>query len=199
MIYSYHKRVVETRLAAFYSKINQAIKLSEYDNDGKESWTAVDTNDFWEKYLKNYLKYLRYENKRVGNSNDWRLVYLLDGSAFLIDIYGTWDSEGKQIFKTNGGHFVFCPTLKYCEKGYNQSELGKTQFIFGFWPAGEIAPKWHANKGVEPYLNGWDGNPESLYTSTFAGCSSKSSAFYCTAVIRNNGWKIPSKYPFKVK
>ena len=43
---------------------------------------------------------MRYENKRVGNSNDWRLVYLIDGSAFLMDIYGTWDEEGNQKFKT---------------------------------------------------------------------------------------------------
>ncbi len=191
--------VVETRLKSFYSKINQAIRLSEYDNEEKEGWTAADTNEFWEKYLRNYLKYMRYENKRVGNSNDWRLVYLIDGSAFLMDIYGTWDEDGNQKTKTNGGHFIFCPSAKYCEGGSDKTKWGRSQFVFGYWPAGEIMPKYHKNKGVEPYLNGWNGKRETLYVGSSYSCNEKNNNFYCTAIIQQNGWKIPSNYPYKVR
>lgn len=94
--------VVETRLEKFYSSINQAIKLSELKNGDKKYWTQKDTDDFWNIYLQPYIKYLKYENKRVGTSNDWRLVYLPDGSAFIFDIYGVWDEDGNQTTKTNG-------------------------------------------------------------------------------------------------
>ena len=142
--------------------------------------------------------YLKIEKKRVGTSNDWLLVYLADGSAFLVDIYGTWDAEGNQIFKTNGGHFIFCPYAKDCTEGRDGKKWGKRQFVFGYWPAGEIMPKYHKNKGVEPYLNGWDGNEETLYSNPNYGCNSSSkNNFYCTAIIQHNGWKIPSDYPYK--
>ena len=199
MITKCNNIVVETRLKSFYSKINQTIRLSEYDNEEKESWTAKDTNEFWEKYLKNYLKYMRYENKRVGNSNDWRLVYLIDGSAFLMDIYGTWDEEGNQKLKTNGGHFIFCPSAKYCEGGMDYEKWGRSQFVFGYWPAGEIMPKYHKNKGVEPYLNAWNGKKEALYKGSGFACNEGAKNFYCTAIIQQNGWKIPNDYPYKVR
>lgn len=68
-------------------------------------------------FLKNYLKYLKTKSKRVGTSNDFLLVYLADGSSFLVDIYGVWDDEGNQTFKSNGGHFIFCPYAKDCTAG----------------------------------------------------------------------------------
>ena len=109
-----------------------------------------------------------------------------------------YDADGNQKLKTNGGHFVFCPTSSECES-YDRQKLGKSQFMFAFWPAGEIS-NWHTNKGVEPYLNGWNGKDESLYTATNFRCNKDSGAnFFCTAVIQKNGWKIPKNYPFKVK
>ena len=53
--------VVETRLQKFYSIINQSITLAELDYGNKADWVSVDTQDFFDKYLKNYLKYLKIE------------------------------------------------------------------------------------------------------------------------------------------
>ena len=197
LVQKHRRTVVETRLEKFYSTINQAIKMSELKNGDKKYWEPKDTDDFFNKYLKNYLKYTKYENKRVGTSNDFRLIYLADGSGFLVDIYAVWDKDGNQTFKTNGGHFIFCPEVKNCQEGSDYNKWGRTQFIFGYWPAGEVAPKYHKNKGVEPYLNGWDDKEESLYSRAHYGCNSSSKNFYCTAVIQHNGWKIPKKYPYK--
>lgn len=192
-------RVVETRLKTFYVKINEAIKLSEVDNGEKEAWSADNSLDFFNKYLKNYLKYMSVEDKQVKkDSNDWLLVKLIDGSGFLLDIYAVYDKDGNQTWKTNGGHFIFCPAAKNCDKGNDYSKWGKSQFVFGYWPAGEIAPKYYANRGVEPYLNAWDGKKETLYTDQNYGCNDKAKNFYCTAIIRQNNWKIPSRYPHKV-
>lgn len=197
LISSYKKNIVETRLKKFYSVINQAITLSERENGDKAYWQSADTADFFNKYLKSYLSYIKVEKKRVGNTNDWLLIYLPDSSAFLVDIYATWDEEGNQTYKTNGGHFIFCPNSKDCVSGKDYSKWGKSQFVFGYWPAGEVMPKYHKDKGVEPYLNSWDGEEESLYTKSGFGCNPQSRNFYCTAVIQHNGWKIPNDYPYK--
>lgn len=141
---------------------------------------------------------MKYEDKRVAiNSNDYRLVSLPDGRGFLFDIYGTWDKDGNQLSKTNGGHFIFCPEAKYCRNGSDKSKWGRTQFVFGYWPAGEVMPKYHKNKGVEPYLNGWDGKEESLYRGSSFSCGQGYNNFYCTAIIQHNGWKVPKDYPYK--
>ena len=197
LIQKHNTLTIETRLEKFYSVINQAIIRSEVDNGDKKYWISKDTDEFFNKYLKPYLKYTAYKNKRVGTSNDWRLINLPDGSAFLIDIYGTWDDEGNQTYKTNGGHFIFCPFGKDCINGNSKLKWGRTQFVFGYWPAGEIAPKYHKDKGVEPYLNGWDGKEDSLYTTSYYGCNKDARNFYCTAIIQRNGWKIPKNYPYK--
>lgn len=86
LIQKHNTIFVETKLEKFYSTINQVIKLSELKNGDKKYWAPKDTEDFWKTYLEPYIKYLKYENKRVGTSNDWRLVYLPDGSAFIFDI-----------------------------------------------------------------------------------------------------------------
>ena len=186
LIENHNKRVVETRLKKFYSSINEAIKLSEIDNGEKETWTAADTNEFWEKYLKNYLKYKSDDRMYSGNL---RLVYLPDGSAFHVNIYNN----------TNGGHFLFCPSAKYCEGGLDYQKYGRSQFVFGFWPNGKGGYRYHANKGVESYLVNWNGKNDSLYNHVEIGCNDKAHGFFCTAIIQRNGWKIPDNYPYKVR
>lgn len=198
LIQKNHANIVETRLKKFYSSINQAIKLAEVEHGDKKDWQFEDTDDFFQKYLKKYIKYTGYENKRVGTGNDYRLIYLPDGSAFLMDIYGRWDEDGNQILKSNGGHFIFCPEAKNCREGMDKSKWGKTQFVFGYWPAGDIAAEYHKGKGVEPYLNEWDGQEDSLYSNSYYGCNSEAENFYCTAIIQHNGWKIPKNYPYKL-
>ena len=200
LVSNYRKQVVETRLQKFYSTVNQAIKMSEVDNGDKMFWTAADSDDFFNKYLKKYLKYLKYENKRVGTSNDWRLIYLTDGSAFLFDLYGVWDDDGEQTVKTNGGHFIFCPSAKDCENGSERNLYGRKQFVFAFWPNEDDSKfGYHKGRGVEPYMAHWDGDEEKLYTSSKYGCNEESgNSLYCTAVIQHNGWKIPKNYPYRL-
>ena len=199
LLIQYHKRqVVEVRLQKFYSTINQAVTMSEVYNGDKSDWVSKDTDDFFNKYLKKYLSYIKYDNKRVGTSNDWKLVYLSDGSAFLFDIYGTWDSEGNQTSKTNGGHFIFCPQAKDCQNGNDYNLWGRKQFAFAFWPnETSNSFRYHKNRGVEPYLQAWDGDELSLYTQSNYGCNSEAKNFYCTAIIQHNSWKIPKNYPYR--
>lgn len=203
LIENHKKIVIETRLKKFYSLINQTIQRAEVDYGDKKYWVMGDTDNFWNKYLEPYLHYGSYEYKRVGFSNDWRGVFLDDGSAFIMDVYGVWDDSGNQTHISNGGHFIFCPYAKDCIDGHDYNKWGRSQFVFGFWPGGESGRsysasfKYHKDRGVEPYLNAWDGNPNSLYTMSNYGCNKTSKNFFCTAIIQRNGWKIPKDYPYK--
>ena len=190
LIENHNKRVVETRLKNFYSSINEAIKFSEIDNGEKETWTARNTEEFLEKYILNYLKCKRNKkSSNIGTANDLRLVYLSDGSAFLVDIY----------YNTNGGHFIFCPGARYCEGGADYQKWGRSQFVFGYWPEGKGAFKYHKHKGVEAYLNEWNGKEAYLYSGSGLSCNKNARNHYCTAIIQRNGWKIPDEYPYKVR
>lgn len=198
LIQKNHTNISEARLKKFYSSINQAVTLAEVTQGDKKDWTAADTDEFWEKYLKPYLKYTNYKNIRKENGNDWRLVFLPDGSAFVVDIYVAKNADGVVTWKTNGGHFIFCPEAKNCREGSDKTKWGRTQFVFAFWPNEATASmKYHKNKGVEPYLNAWDGKEESLYSGSSYSCGQGFSNFYCAAIIQHNGWKVPKDYPYK--
>lgn len=199
LIYSYKKRVIETRLVNFYSMINQAISLSEIENGNKMFWDAHDTNDFWNMYLKKYLKYTETEDIFILRPR--KIIYFNDGSALLLDIYRNYKDENYEEidWQSNGGHFIYCPTAKDCKvKNLEtlESISGIKAFTFAFWPndpvLNDIDDKYHYNKGVEPYKLWWNGDKEELYEDC------KNHGHYCCAIIQLNNWKIPDDYPLKI-
>ncbi len=183
LIAKHRKSVVETRLKKIYSSMNQAINLSETVNGDKITWTEIVSNHeecrdnlesdgcrlyFFNTYLKDYLKYLKYES--VGTSG--LVIYLADGSALRM----------KHPFD-----YYFYPN------GYTKtlSEVkGKNVFPFHIavssWVP-DCVKKELKNNSFEPYLDGyWDCTSEGLYTSPY----------YSTKLIQHNGWKIPDDYPW---
>ena len=206
LIQKNHVTTVETRLKKFYSSINQAIQMAEVKYGDKENWEPKDTDEFWNVYIKPYLKYTDVENVTAADSLGAKqyLVKLPDGSGFVMDIYFRVGANGEISEQTHGGHFIFCPQVKDCRSGLDYTIMGKKQFLFGYWPnedpaaGGHTEMKYHKGKGVEPYLVHWDGREESLTTHNSYGCKEGSeTAAYCTAVIQHNGWHIPKNYPFK--
>ena len=185
LISNNNKRVVETRLAKFYSSINQAIELSEVENGPKEKWDDLtqdaDINYNWfKKYMEPYISY----NKIVKESDGRLAIFQNDGSAFTI-LSGGWRFYPKsEIYDPN--------------KVDNGEKLGKESFIFLFRPTltDDTRYKFHVKKGVEPYQWNWDGTEETLRGNNY-GCSEDGWGHYCTQLIRMNGWKIPDDYPYK--
>ncbi len=194
LIANHRKNVVENRLKHFYSTINQAITLSEVENGDKNTWQPMDTEDFWNNYLKPYIKYLKTENSENGQ---YKIVYLPNGSLFAVDIYFSKNSEGSVSYKSYGGHFIFYPEAKNYSVNPN-SPYGSKNFRFAFWPNESSATfKYHKSKGVEPYLANWDGDEDALYTNTTYGCNKTGNGSWCTAIIMRNNWKIPDNYPLR--
>lgn len=208
LLSNYRKQVVETRLAKFYSTMNQAIQQSEVDNGPKEYWDApqngflVDeegnidktqsaTMAWYKKYLAPYLKVTDVRvNNIVGNLE----VYFPDGSLVLI-----WDASWQ--FWPEAKNFQQYSVDETTGESKNNYKLsGIKYFTFMFWP------KWKENKysykhGMEAYAtpSTWDGKRESLFTRSDIGCKEvvTNERAYCTRLIQMNGWKIPKDYPLK--
>ena len=206
LISNYKKNVAETRLAKFYSTINQAIKMAEVDYGDKRQWDILEkgyeedengnptTNSrvlpWFNKYLKPYLNITEYGVD--GNSEGKVLAYFSDGSMVMI----------------SSSSFVFYPNAKDYERieedgtvTRNTDMCGTKYFTFFFrpWDNSEIN-KYHYQKGVEPYKYNWDGTKEMLLTDSLFGCKraeGRTEEAYCTALIQMNGWKIPKDYPLR--
>ena len=104
LIANHRKNVVETRLKHFYSTINQAITLSEVEHGDKNSWQPKDTEDFWNNYIRPYIKYLKAEN---SDSGQYKVVYLPNGSLFAVDVYSSKNSDGSISYQSYGGGILF--------------------------------------------------------------------------------------------
>ena len=190
LISNHNKKVIETRLEAFYSIMNQGILLSESDNGDKKYWLEAYLKTycssqysesclrhFYNIYLKKYVKITNTEyildsdNKNVG----MLLLYFANGSGAKMGY--------------SGRDYLFFPNAAKMKKNNNQD--GKDYFRFGLYPAGADGKRRteFLNKGVEPYITSdWDGTREGLR---------KNKQNY-TKLIQLNNWKIPDDYPIKL-
>ena len=206
LIQNYRKHVVETRLEKFYSMINQAIQMSETVNGDKKYWDTLgdgyETNEngdpdytkpqalaWFEKYLKPYIKYTKYEITNDDDLYGQVLIYLEDGSLLR--------------FNSQVWHYIpVAEKVKLTENEIGRKSanylgiFGIDYFRFLYSPTGSGERyKYHYNKALEPYAYDWDGNIGSLYTGNRYSCDT--SGVYCTKLIQLNGWKIPKDYPLK--
>lgn len=206
LIANHKKTVVETRLKKFYSVMNQAITQSELENGDKNTWdinmeTDDDNNDvadnlaWYNKYLAKYLKTLKVEE----TADKYVIAYFPDGSAVII--------------RRGGSTYNFFPDAKFLYKlskddifdnehnPDNPLQYGKNNFLFAFYPnSDDTRWKYAKNKGLEPYkwINSKTEDFEDIsWKDTSYGCSDTGSKMYCTALIQENGWKIPKDYPVR--
>ena len=205
LITNHKKSIVETRLAKFYSTMNQAINLAEAEYGDKMNWeqlengfyqdengnnTTPKTTAWFNKYLRPYLNLT--DAKFDGNSDSKILAYFPDGSLAMI----------------SASSILFYPQAKDYKKlesedgtiTRNKNLSGTKYFTFLFEPCNTSAlNKYHYNKGVEPYMYRWDGTEEMLRNDSALGCKEDVSneRAYCTALIQMNGWKIPKDYPLR--
>ncbi len=180
----YHRHVVETKLAKFDSIINQAVRMSIAENDDILYDPPADKANS-PAYLKewfdeNLLKYMKadYDSSLVDSSH--YKINFLDGTGFVAYINANSDTM----------HFFYCLNAgdKSCKP---QSYDGKNTFVFNYYPK---------EKSVLPY-GSYITNIEILKNNkedSAVGCYVKDKAYHhlCAQLIKLNGWKIPSDYPW---
>ena len=202
LIQKNNNRVVETRLQKFYSAFNQAILMAEKDYGDKTYWYedlkgaekdeegniiegSSEAEKWFNKYLKPYLKVTRTETFSDGSL----MVYFADGSAlrpaagYTRDWY-FYPGDPKKCIAKYGEHF--------------SKSAGICLFVFNFYPTSSAEGwRYHYRKGMEPYKASWNGDIKKLYEGSTFSCKT-GNRHYCTAIIQDNGWKIPDDYPYKV-
>ena len=191
LVRNYKKSEIETKLKRFYSYMNQAIQLAEIDYGDKITWDIgskssladCKTNQyseacltaFFNKYLKNYLKYdkVKYDTDGpVIETGHKLLVYMSDGSVVAIGYAGS--------------DYDYC--MNY--EAYKLRENGRGCFGFAFYPKGAAGVRgdYYKNRGLLPYApHNWDGTKEDMYNK----------GLY-SMIIQSNNWKIPDDYPVKL-
>ena len=194
------KQRTETQLKAFYSRINQTIKMSIADNGDPDGWidkkgySYDEQVEFLKQYIFPYMKNLGYEEctrKQIGVC-----VYLMDGGAmcFSVDMNGSdieyytnqkdvvsFYKEGKPIVNMPRKHFQI-QLAKATGKDLGDGKYDSTRTSVDF---------------VSPYTFRWDGTEEGLpKKGTWACVKGCTNCGYCTKMIQMNGWKIPKNYPW---
>lgn len=201
----YRKKVVETRLAKFYSSITQALRRSEVDNGPIEYWDLLSSTEildddenptgncttnnieWYNKYLKPYLHVLRVEDTDTFEAKT--KIYFPDGSMLLFSST-SWIfypdaknySEGEK--EGSGGSML---------KDRNRADSGKKWFTFQIFQD-------HNRAGVHPYGYFDNLTDTKIKTDTALGCTKEvpsNERAYCTIMIARNNWKIPNDYPLR--
>ena len=197
---TFAKQRTETQLKAFYSRINQTIKMSIADNGDPDGWVeekAYSYNeqvDFLKQYIFPYMKNLGYKEctiRQVGVC-----IYLMDGGAM-------WFSVDR-----NGGDIDYYVNKKDTDLKYQDRKtvVNLQRKVFSFQLAkatgkalgdGKIDSTRTSTDFITPYTFMWDGTEEGLTKNgTWACVKGCTNCGYCTKMIQLNGWKIPKNYPW---
>lgn len=215
---NYRKQVTETRLAKFYSVMNQAIEQSEVVNGPKEHWDVMQSGfvkdengnedrtqsaamEWYQKYLAPYLK---TSDVRVNDKIGKLMIYFPVGSLCLL--------HGASIqYWIEAKNFINYQIDDNGKTKNNYKESGIKYFTFMLAPW-NTENKYAYKHGMEPYVvttpykngNGdivlnWDGTREDLFKNSSIGCQETvtNERAFCTKLIQMNGWKIPKDYPLK--
>ncbi len=177
VINKYRRNVVETRLAKFYSIMNQALARSKSEK-GELLFEQKDLTD--SKYLEswyreNVTKYIKtiYEEGSEKNNTYYKAIFI-DGSGFNSYFSGTLPDGTPSL---NNLYIFYCIDYKNCKNGHFD---GINTFLF----IGDIE-----NARINTY--GTNQSHEQLTKD----CANIKRSWGCATLIMQNGWKIPKDYP----
>ena len=178
VIQNYKKSVIETSVKNFYTNINQAIIMSERDNDDMHEWSRTGYNDdaspFWDKYFDKYMITIKRTKTRDGKNT---IFVFSDGSGLRI----------------NASDFFWCVKADYVNDYYKYAKSAQCM-LFGFYPTYPITGRDcvvanYREKGVEPYVQ-WDTNCQRINEPEYL-CNGNLHEFYYAKALQLNSWKFP--------
>lgn len=190
---NFQKKRTETKLIKFYSMINQTLRMSVAENGDPEGWITQNKNysadeniEFLNTYILPYMKNLGYKKCTIksalgGIHPNEVCISLLDGGVIAFEI----DSNGADI-------------IYYTEEKYitNMQNIARHYFIFQLSKISDSGGKINSLNYIEPYIYTWDGTLKGLRTHSRYGCRQGAGYNFCTKMIQQNSWKIPSDYPW---
>ena len=192
---AHKKHVTATKLERAVSVITQAIRLSENENGQMENWNKnLSDGEFINTYFRPFMTIMQVctNSNRCGYRTDNGLIWKdLNGrtngdyiNAFAADRQGMQTSDGIIYFyskvlvnTTRDNNRMIIIDINGPDK---PNTFGKDVFFF---------IRDEDADSVIPY--GSDKDKDTIKDD----CSATGFGYYCAALIRENGWKIPSGYP----
>lgn len=189
LIYSYKKRVIETRLVHFSSMFRQAIQMAEAEHGETTTWDTIPINDSdamlasYNKYLSKYIKTVEYHKTPKGIA-----FALPNGSGFHYRKSANADTWRSNLYLTFCVHYETCKNIDdsindIAKYGYD----GKEKFHFN-----EVGIPITIAEGLDPD----NYNREMTRDELIEEC--KTTHYKCVALIQHDGWKIMDDYPIKL-
>lgn len=178
IITKYKRKSAETKLAKFYSVINQAIQMSiaehgeiSFDDSKRANASNAEYIENWYKEnLTKYIKTIHYEG--ADKNTTYFTAAFIDGTGF--NSYMGNGSENAVIW------IFYCLNYKKCINGAYD---GENQFLFVYNSKKHlIVPGHSGNSSVALKSSCYNQTPENRHA--------------CSALIEANGWKIPDDYPW---
>lgn len=179
IVRKYKRKTTETKLAKFYTIMNQAIRMSisEHgeiliDNTNK---TSVSNSAYIEKWYKeNITKYIKkiYEEGADKNGTYYRVSFI-DGTGFNSYMSSSNPTTGKSAL-----YIFYCIDYKNCKLGQFD---GKNHFLFVYNSEKQSITTAHQGQSYKNLRN---------------NCYNTNNRHSCAALIEANGWKIPDDYPW---
>lgn len=180
IITKYKRKSAETKLAKFYSVMNQGIQMSiaehgeiQYDTSKRANANNAEYIENW--YKENLTKYIKTIHYEGADKNPmYFTAAFIDGTGF-----NSYMSGGDGYWDTPMWIF-YCLNYKKCINGNYD---GENQFLFKYNPQKRmIVPDYSERTVSQMKSSCYNHNPANRH-----GCS---------ALIEANGWKIPDDYPW---
>lgn len=199
LIGKYQKKQTAVQLKKVYTEMSQAVALSELDNGDVKYWDYnLGAKDFYDKYMKKYLKktseltYGQYKShvtlKNINGtacSEAWctysisHYVKLADGSIIGFSEY------------VGGNYKAFVVDLN----GYkNPNTTGKDYFVFTIQDKFKVAPYGIGNSNGVTIGKTYD--RDIITGDNFRACNKTKTGVWCTALIMMDNWEIKDDYPW---
>lgn len=202
LIANAQKKATAMKVKAFYSYINQAVRLSIVDNEEPEGWEFPKVRDyeshkvFLDQYFTPYMNLTQCKNIKVDSYLSGAIGCAMnDGSGLIIAYY-----EGLDI--------IFVTDYSYIDKSIAKGEDirkdTRHSFVFSMHKFKSDASGGGYNRAIVnknfviPYMLNWNGKEDDLKTAARYGCNKKASVYpaYCAKWIQLNNWEIPKDYPW---
>lgn len=202
LIANVQKKSTAMKVKAFYSYINQAVRLSVADNEDPEGWIFPKQKDYdsHEVFLNQYFRpYIQLSQCRKVNIDSYLSsavgCSLNDGTGVVFGYY-----EGLDIIFVTDYAYVD----KYIRQGKDLRKDPRHVFVFSLQKYKSDASGGGYNKTVVnnnyviPYVLNWTGTIENLKTAARYGCNKNASVYpaYCAKWVQLSGWNIPRGYPW---
>ena len=191
LIENYHKQVTVNKIKKFYTNMNQALMQAQVDNGEYSTWSYETSEDFYNKYIKPYIKNV-YSESSVHMHGDFT-----GGIRFVF-------ADGTQAIFAKNSYFL------------NSDNSNRTTPVFIFYTNAQKHINSNSNYLRNPtrerfYFvinkNGIIQPPHSDMTREYNKnlCKqqkivdneqTKNGNLDCSTVIYKDGWKIAPDYPW---